>query len=57
VPVNDIECCYRYPDVARFEIEEQDPVSYRRTAAYRPHECARPAFPADGPVMAAMNSS
>jgi hypothetical protein len=24
VPVNDIEGCYQYPDVVRFEIEEQD---------------------------------
>jgi glycosyltransferase involved in cell wall biosynthesis len=32
VPVNDIQGCYRYPDVVRFEIEEQDPGSYRRAA-------------------------
>ena len=24
VPVNDIDGCYQYPDVVRFEIEEQD---------------------------------
>jgi glycosyltransferase involved in cell wall biosynthesis len=34
VPVNDIEGCYQYPDVVRFEIEERDPVSYRRAAAF-----------------------
>jgi glycosyltransferase involved in cell wall biosynthesis len=34
VPVNDIEGCYRYPDVVRFEIEERDPGSYRRAAHY-----------------------
>ncbi|MGA3024071.1 MAG: OmpA family protein [Bryobacteraceae bacterium] len=34
VPVNDIEGCYQYPDVVRFEIEEQDPGSYRRAADY-----------------------
>ena len=33
VPVNDIKGCYRYPDVVRFEIEEQDVSSYRRAAA------------------------
>ena len=27
VAVNDIQGCYRYPDVVRFEIEEQDPES------------------------------
>ena len=32
VPVNDIEGCYQYPDVVRFEIEEQDLASYRRAA-------------------------
>ena len=32
VPVNDIEGCYQYPDVVRFEIEEQDLDSYRRAA-------------------------
>jgi glycosyltransferase involved in cell wall biosynthesis len=34
VPVNDIEGCYRYPDVVRFEIEEQDLGSYRRAANF-----------------------
>ena len=34
VPVNDIEGCYRYPDVVRFEIEEQDLASYRRAADF-----------------------
>jgi glycosyltransferase involved in cell wall biosynthesis len=34
VPVNDIEGCYRYPDVVRFEIEEQDLDSYRRAADF-----------------------
>ena len=34
VAVNDIEGCYRYPDVVRFEIEEQDPASYRRAADF-----------------------
>lgn len=34
VPVNDIEGCYRYPDVVRFEIEEQDLGSYRQAADY-----------------------
>jgi len=34
VPVNDIEGCYRYPDVVRFEIEEQDLESYRRAADF-----------------------
>ncbi len=34
VPVNDIEGCYRYPDVVRFEIEEQDPESYRCAADF-----------------------
>ena len=34
VPVNDIEGCYRYPDVVRCEIEEQDPDSYRRAAGF-----------------------
>jgi len=33
VPVNDIEG-YRYPDVVRFEIEEQDLASYRRAAEF-----------------------
>jgi len=34
VPVNDLEGCYRYPDVVRFEIEEQDLDSYRQAADY-----------------------
>ena len=34
VPVNDISGCYQYPDVVRFEIEEQDLESYRRAAAF-----------------------
>ena len=34
VPVNDIEGCYRYPDVVRFEIEERDLDSYRRAADF-----------------------
>ena len=34
VPVNDIEGCYQYPDVVRFEIEERDLASYRRAADY-----------------------
>src|ERR1039457_4063439 len=34
VPVNDIEGCYRYPEVVRFEIEEQDLGSYRRAADF-----------------------
>ena len=34
VPVNDIEGCYQYPDVVRFEIEEQDVASYRRAADF-----------------------
>jgi len=34
VPVNDLEGCYRYPDVVRFEIEEQDLGSYRRAAHF-----------------------
>lgn len=34
VPVNDIQGFYRYPDVVRFEIEEQDPESYCRAAAF-----------------------
>jgi hypothetical protein len=32
VPVNDIEGCYQYPDVVRFEIEEQNLNSYRHAA-------------------------
>jgi hypothetical protein len=35
VPVNDIEGCYQYPDVVRFEIEEQDLGSYGRAADFR----------------------
>src|SRR6266850_167738 len=34
VPVNDIEGGYEYPDVVRFEIEEQDLVSYLRAADF-----------------------
>ena len=34
VPVNDISGCYQYPDVVRFEIEEQDLDSYRRAAGF-----------------------
>ena len=34
VPVNDIDGCYQYPDVVRFEIEEQDLESYRRAAEF-----------------------
>jgi glycosyltransferase involved in cell wall biosynthesis len=34
VPVNDIEGCYQYPPVVRFEIEEQDPESYQRAARF-----------------------
>ena len=34
VPVNDFEGCYRYPDVVRFEIEEQDLGAYRRAADF-----------------------
>ena len=34
VPVNDIEGCYQYPDVVRFEIEERDLDSYRRAADF-----------------------
>jgi glycosyltransferase involved in cell wall biosynthesis len=34
VPVNDIEGCYRYPEVVRFEIEEQDLDSYRCAADF-----------------------
>ena len=33
-PVNDIEGYYRYPEVVRFEIEEQDLDSYRRAADF-----------------------
>jgi len=34
VPVNDIEGCYQYPEVVRFEIEEQDLESYRCAADF-----------------------
>jgi len=34
VPINDIEGCYQYPDVVRFEIEEQDMDSYRQAADF-----------------------
>jgi glycosyltransferase involved in cell wall biosynthesis len=34
VPVNDVEGCYDYPDVVRFEIEEQDLASYQRAADF-----------------------
>ena len=34
VPVNDIDGCYQYPDVVRFEIDEQDLESYRRAADF-----------------------
>ena len=34
VPVNDIEGCYQYSDVVRFEIEEQDLGSYQRAADF-----------------------
>lgn len=34
VPVNDVENGYDYPDVVRFEIEEQDLASYRRAADF-----------------------
>jgi glycosyltransferase involved in cell wall biosynthesis len=34
VPVNDIDGCYKYPDVVRFEIEERDLESYRRAADF-----------------------
>ena len=34
VPVNDIEGCYQYSDVVRFEIEEQDLASYQRAADF-----------------------
>src|SRR2546423_4844099 len=34
VPVNDIEGGYEYPDVVRFEIEEQDVSSYQRAADF-----------------------
>ncbi len=34
VPVNDIEGGYEYPGVVRFEIEEQDLMSYQRAADF-----------------------
>ncbi len=34
VPVNDVEGGYEYPDVIRFEIEEQDLLSYQRAADF-----------------------
>jgi glycosyltransferase involved in cell wall biosynthesis len=34
VPVNDIKGGYEYPDVVRFEIEEQDVASYQRAADF-----------------------
>src|SRR5271163_532797 len=34
VPVNDIEGGYDYPDIVRFEIEEQDMASYQRAADF-----------------------
>ena len=34
VPVNDVEGGYNYPDVVRFEIEEQDLTSYERAADF-----------------------
>jgi hypothetical protein len=34
VAVNDIDGCYRYPDVVHFEIEEQNLDSYRRAAHF-----------------------
>jgi hypothetical protein len=34
VAVNDIEGGYEYPDVVRFEIEEQDLASYQRAADF-----------------------
>src|SRR5512137_1459032 len=34
VPVNDIEGGYAYPDVVRFEVEEQDLKSYQRAADF-----------------------
>jgi glycosyltransferase involved in cell wall biosynthesis len=34
VPVNDIDGYYQYPEVVRFEIEEQDLGSYRRAASF-----------------------
>src|SRR5947207_13404835 len=34
VPVNDLDTGYEYPDVVRFEIEEQDLSSYQRAADF-----------------------
>jgi len=34
VAINDMDGCYHYPDVVRFEIEEQDLGSYRRAADF-----------------------
>src|ERR1035441_2555249 len=34
VPVNDIDGGYDYPDVVRFEVEEQDLMSYHRAADF-----------------------
>jgi glycosyltransferase involved in cell wall biosynthesis len=34
VPVNDIDKCYPYPEIVRFEIEERDLGSYRRAADF-----------------------
>jgi glycosyltransferase involved in cell wall biosynthesis len=34
IPVNDIEGGYDYPDIVRFEIEEQDVASYQRAADF-----------------------
>jgi hypothetical protein len=34
VPVNDVNGYYQYPNVVRFEIEEQDLGSYRRAAVF-----------------------
>ena len=34
VPVTDIQGCYRYPEVVRFEIQEQNPSSYLRAAEF-----------------------
>ena len=34
VPVNDVDGCYRYPEVVRFQIEEQNLSSYRSAADF-----------------------
>src|SRR5579863_1513049 len=34
IPVNDIQGGYEYPDIVRFEIEEQDLASYQRAADF-----------------------